>query len=125
MDDVRLTANKILRDIASHAGDLAAIHKEVSQIQDLGAGPALVKNPNEMELEDQIEAIWASMLGLEEIDREMDFFELGGDSILAVQVLSRMCSQLGITFSLVELMEGKLTIRALAEKIHAQGLTND
>jgi pyochelin synthetase len=42
------------------------------------------------ELEQQIAAIWASILKLPEVGRDQDFFALGGDSLTAAQVVARM-----------------------------------
>ncbi|HSM06180.1 MAG TPA: amino acid adenylation domain-containing protein [Longimicrobiales bacterium] len=39
--------------------------------------------------EEKLAAIWKDVLGLEEVDVEADFFELGGDSLLSIRVLSR------------------------------------
>jgi amino acid adenylation domain-containing protein/non-ribosomal peptide synthase protein (TIGR01720 family) len=42
-----------------------------------------------------IAGVWAEVLGLPEVGREQNFFELGGDSILAILVVSRL-GRLGI-----------------------------
>ncbi|MFE2031675.1 amino acid adenylation domain-containing protein [Streptomyces scopuliridis] len=42
-------------------------------------------------------AIWAEVLGVERVGAEDDFFDLGGDSILALQVVSRVRGALSVT----------------------------
>ncbi|MFT5780648.1 MAG: amino acid adenylation domain-containing protein, partial [Pseudomonas sp.] len=50
------------------------------------------------EHEQILAAIWAEVLGLERVGRDDHFFELGGDSIVALQVVSRARQQgLGLT----------------------------
>ena len=48
----------------------------------------------ETELEKQLAAIWAEVLGLEQVGRHDPFPELGGDSLLAVQLEARIRQEL-------------------------------
>src|SRR5689334_3332198 len=41
------------------------------------------------ETERALAEIWAQVLGVGQVDREQNFFELGGDSILCIQVVAR------------------------------------
>jgi acyl carrier protein len=41
-------------------------------------------------LHEVLSTVWAGVLGIEKIGVEDDFFELGGDSILAAQIISRL-----------------------------------
>jgi acyl carrier protein len=41
-------------------------------------------------LQEVLRTVWAGILGMEKIGIEDDFFELGGDSILATQIISRL-----------------------------------
>ncbi|SDI16705.1 non-ribosomal peptide synthase domain TIGR01720/amino acid adenylation domain-containing protein [Pseudomonas flavescens] len=56
--------------------------------------------------------IWKALLGLEELGVGENFFELGGDSIISLQAVSRAC-QRGLVFTPRQLFEQQ-TIRALA-----------
>uniref|UniRef100_UPI0028A639DA non-ribosomal peptide synthetase n=1 Tax=Pseudomonas sp. TaxID=306 RepID=UPI0028A639DA len=49
-------------------------------------------------LETRIAAIWQHVLGLEQVGRDDNFFEIGGDSIISIQLVSR-ARQAGIGFS--------------------------
>uniref|UniRef100_UPI001865FBD0 non-ribosomal peptide synthetase n=1 Tax=Nisaea nitritireducens TaxID=568392 RepID=UPI001865FBD0 len=62
--------------------------------------------------------IWAGLLGLDAIDREANFFSIGGHSLLAVQLLARVTDAFRIELSLRELFE-KPTLVGLASLIEA------
>ncbi|MFE9428493.1 non-ribosomal peptide synthase/polyketide synthase [Kitasatospora sp. NPDC006697] len=64
--------------------------------------------------EKAIAAIWAELLGLEAVGAREDFFELGGDSILAARVLGRLREALGVRLGLRELFTAR-TVAELAE----------
>ncbi|MFN8494508.1 MAG: amino acid adenylation domain-containing protein [Caldilineaceae bacterium] len=62
--------------------------------------------------EARLSAIWSAVLGLERIGVEDNFFALGGDSIVSLQIVAR-AHQAGLTFSTRQLFEAQ-TIRQLA-----------
>ncbi|OLF53003.1 non-ribosomal peptide synthase/polyketide synthase [Pseudomonas chlororaphis] len=64
------------------------------------------------ELEQQIAAIWADVLKLEQVGVTDNFFELGGDSIISIQVVSR-ARQAGIRFTPKDLFQHQ-TVQGLA-----------
>jgi acyl carrier protein len=57
------------------------------------------------ELEQQVAAIWAQVLKVEQVGLDDSFFELGGHSLLATQVNVRLHDVLGIEVGLKELFE--------------------
>ncbi|MEE5138974.1 amino acid adenylation domain-containing protein [Pseudomonas alliivorans] len=59
----------------------------------------------EGELEQQLAAIWAEVLKVEQVGRTDNFFELGGHSLVAVQMLVRVREQLQHEVSLKDLFE--------------------
>jgi amino acid adenylation domain-containing protein/non-ribosomal peptide synthase protein (TIGR01720 family) len=59
----------------------------------------------EGELEQQLAAIWAEVLGVTRIGRRDNFFELGGHSLLAAQASARVELELGIELPLRALFE--------------------
>jgi acyl carrier protein len=65
------------------------------------------------ELHHRIEKIWQARLGLSSIDHAADFFELGGDSLQALEMLYEINDLLGIEVPLTTLFEDKFTIAGL------------
>ncbi|WP_430445626.1 MAG: non-ribosomal peptide synthase/polyketide synthase [Pseudomonas piscis] len=57
------------------------------------------------EREQQVAAIWADVLGAQQVGLEDHFFELGGHSLLATRVVSRVRQVLGIEVALKALFE--------------------
>jgi len=66
-------------------------------------------------VEEALAAIWAEALGAEKVGRDDNFFLLGGDSILSIQVLGQ-ARERGLTITLQQLFEHQ-TIHALAREI--------
>ena len=44
----------------------------------------------------QLAAIWAEALGLDEVGLDDDFFELGGNSIMAIRLLPVLAERFGV-----------------------------
>jgi acyl-CoA synthetase (AMP-forming)/AMP-acid ligase II/acyl carrier protein len=61
--------------------------------------------------------IWARILGVEAIGIDDDFFRLGGDSILATQVISQVRQVIGVELSPVTMFDTP-TIAGLVRKLH-------
>ncbi len=59
----------------------------------------------ETELEQQIAAIWAEVLRLPQVGLDDNFFEVGGHSLLAIQITSRVQAELGLEVPLMELFQ--------------------
>ncbi|WLI31591.1 non-ribosomal peptide synthase/polyketide synthase [Pseudomonas rhodesiae] len=59
----------------------------------------------ETELEQQIAAIWAEVLHLPQVGLNDNFFEVGGHSLLAIQITSRVQAELGLDVPLVEVFQ--------------------
>ncbi len=56
------------------------------------------------EAERKLAEIWADVLGIEEVGINDSFFEIGGDSILSIQVISR-AREAGLSFSFKQLFD--------------------
>ncbi|WP_158885984.1 non-ribosomal peptide synthetase [Amycolatopsis anabasis] len=69
--------------------------------------------------ERELAEIWAEVLGIERIGVHDDFFELGGDSVLSIQVISRMRARLGADLSPRALFSRR-TIARLAASLPAE-----
>jgi amino acid adenylation domain-containing protein len=61
--------------------------------------------PPETDLQRSIAKIWAELLGTAEIGIHDSFFELGGDSLLATQIVTRLRDTCGIRISLKAFLE--------------------
>jgi acyl carrier protein len=68
----------------------------------------------ETELERRIAAVWRQVLGFEQIGIDDNFFDLGGDSLIAIRVVSRMKRDLEVDFPVAKLYQG-VTVRTLAQ----------
>ncbi|OCW23265.1 non-ribosomal peptide synthetase, partial [Pseudomonas sp. S3E12] len=73
------------------------------------------------ELEQQVAAIWAQVLGAERVGLNDYFFDMGGHSLLATQMVSRVRHGLGVEVSLKALFEHPL----LADFVRALGTEGD
>jgi amino acid adenylation domain-containing protein len=67
-------------------------------------------------IEQQVAAIWSTLLGLERIGLHDNFFELGGHSLLATQLLSRIHDAMQVDVSLISFFEMP-TVAGLAASI--------
>ncbi|MCP4655225.1 MAG: amino acid adenylation domain-containing protein, partial [bacterium] len=68
------------------------------------------------DLELAISRFLEELLGIAEVGVDDDFFELGGDSLLATQVVSRLRDAFGVEISLEDFLEGR-TVAGLARQI--------
>lgn len=73
------------------------------------------RNPTEQ----MIAEIWAEVLGIEQVGIEDNFFALGGHSLMATQVVSRLRSAFQVEFSLQALFEAP-TVAGIAPLITQQ-----
>ncbi|HEY0289408.1 MAG TPA: amino acid adenylation domain-containing protein, partial [Pseudomonas sp.] len=72
----------------------------------------------EGEREQALAAIWASVLGVDQVGRNDNFFDMGGDSIVSIQLVSR-ARQAGLQFTPRDLFEHQ-TIAQLARCVNEQ-----
>jgi amino acid adenylation domain-containing protein len=70
------------------------------------------------ELEATIARLWSEALGVERVGRKDNFFDIGGHSLLVVQVHRRLREALAREISVVDLFK-HATVRALAEHLRA------
>jgi aryl carrier-like protein len=62
-------------------------------------------NPSTDCIKKVVSRIWSEVLGVENIDSASNFFELGGDSLQAMQITSRMRRRFGKQVKLRTLLE--------------------
>ena len=67
------------------------------------------------EAQNRLAAIWREVLGVDKIGVRDDFFRLGGDSIILMQLVSRIRKDLGIQITVKEAMNAR-TIEAFAKR---------
>ncbi|MEL6688789.1 MAG: amino acid adenylation domain-containing protein [Pseudomonadota bacterium] len=84
---------------------------------DAGASGPMAEVP-ESELERQIAAIFADVLGLEAVPRDGNFFDLGGDSLATIAVYAKAREQ-GLDFAPTDIFEAQ-EVSALAHRILAR-----
>jgi acyl carrier protein len=70
----------------------------------------------ETEAEEFLASLWSGVLGIERVGVEDDFFELGGNSLMAVQLVTRVRDQFKIEFGIQHVLE-RPTVRRLAELV--------
>jgi amino acid adenylation domain-containing protein len=84
------------------------------------AGPAADDVAPSGPLEEKLAAIWRDVLGLTYIGANDSFFDRGGHSLLAMQVIARVDQGLGIKIAVRSLFEAP-TIAGLARTIESMG----
>lgn len=90
--DLRRTGNRFAkpRSVAAPAGNIAIIGKSGAAIS---------------EMEQAVAQLWAKTFGLTEMDISKNFYELGGDSILATQMANLLNTHLHQKLSIAEIFE--------------------
>src|SRR3954464_6742430 len=73
-------------------------------------------NTSPSAIEAEVAAIWADVLELDAVRPEDDFFELGGDSLSAVQILTRITRRFNYKVTEVELFTAR-TVRGLCQVV--------
>jgi acyl transferase domain-containing protein/acyl carrier protein len=85
----------------------AAAHEPASPAGERHERPAL-ETPYvapEDDVEIRIAEVWQDCLGVREVGRDDDFFDLGGDSLFATRIVSRLRRELGCDLALRDFLE--------------------
>jgi len=69
--------------------ELSADLSKVSALQGPHVSPS-VQDTHQTALQEVLSTVWASSLGVEKVGIDDDFFELGGASVVATQIVSRL-----------------------------------
>jgi thioesterase domain-containing protein len=88
--------------------DVRALHA-----WELVASPVASTLASSTPLEQEVAATWAELLGVTHVDPDRDFFELGGNSLLAVRALQLAAERWGVDVSLSRYFAG-ITVRDVA-----------
>jgi thioesterase domain-containing protein/NAD(P)-dependent dehydrogenase (short-subunit alcohol dehydrogenase family)/acyl carrier protein len=113
--DVEVWQRKLAREHGRSSGDGG----------DGGAGFARPALSSDFEapavgLEAEVAAIWSKLLGVTDVGSKDDFFELGGNSLLAVRFFARIKKDYGVTMPLSSLFSAP-TVRQLAVALQELG----
>jgi amino acid adenylation domain-containing protein len=106
--------NHIARDLSSVPQILRAIELEKTSLLQKGVEYAAPRSP----LEELLADIWAGLLNIEAPGIYDNFFALGGNSLLAVQLLARVRQTLEVELPLRVIFSAP-TIAELALRVHA------
>jgi SAM-dependent methyltransferase/acyl carrier protein len=119
----RLLAGTDAEQVVVSTGDLMARRRQWLQGSgretDASRGelpPRRAEAAAPLSADETIRALWTEVLGHDEISSESNFFDHGGDSVLALQLISRIKERMGIDLPAVTLFEAP-TIRALSQRI--------
>lgn len=104
-----LTANSFLKELRRSSPAQPA--RRVTGTSFVGAGAGL---------EQRIAEVWQRILGREQIGVHDNFFDLGGNSLLGLQLVTELGQELGTQIAPVTLFEFP-TVRALARHLNSQG----
>ncbi|MDZ8258878.1 beta-ketoacyl synthase N-terminal-like domain-containing protein [Nostoc sp. ChiQUE01b] len=99
---------------------------DIVQLEKLSALHSRPNLPNSYvaprdEIEQKIADIWQELLGIKQVGIYDSFFELGGDSLIAVQIISRLKNTFSIKLTVASLLESP-TIAEIAPKLGKQQL---
>jgi acyl transferase domain-containing protein/acyl carrier protein len=72
--------------------------------------------PPEGDTEQRLGAVWAAVLSIEQVGREDRFLDLGGDSLYATQVVTRIRKEFGVRIAPANIL-GDVPLRAVAELV--------
>jgi FkbH-like protein len=106
--------------IARELRDPAEIVRRVREEGRNGAAAKVPYTAPRTELEGELAAIWAELLGVPSVGIQDNFFDLGGHSLLAVQLLSRVRQVFDIDLTLEVVYSGAFTVAELAKTIELQ-----
>lgn len=103
--------NRIAKELCSAEQVLRAIERQYRQ--HLDSAPQIAP---QTELEHQLAELWAKLLRMDAVSIRDNFFDLGGTSLLAVQLFSQIEQIFGKTLPLTTLLEAP-TVEQLAGKL--------
>ncbi|MGC9524443.1 MAG: SDR family NAD(P)-dependent oxidoreductase [Limnospira sp.] len=106
----KIQRRQLARQLA--AGEFDAIIQQFQRPNPISSLP-------ETELEETIAHIWKETLGLSTIASTENFFELGGNSLLLIQVRQKIQENLGHELSIIDLFRNP-TVAALAQFLSSQ-----
>ena len=73
-----------------------------------------------VDLDDRVRALWANALGVTEVRDDQDFFESGGNSLTAIDIMAQVRETLGVDMSIGLLLQAR-TFRELVSVLRENG----
>jgi amino acid adenylation domain-containing protein len=86
----------------------------------VGAGRPKGQRPRN-EVERRVAKLWADVLGVPVTDVNSDFFDMGGHSLLAARLISKIQRTFGVPMSLAAFLDSGTTVAQLAELLGPEG----
>ncbi len=112
--------SELIQEIATQLADVPSIARAIRE-QKGWSEPGAIETPIWQTPEElAVVAAWSEVLGNSEISSVDDFFALGGDSLLATQVISRLRQVCRVRLHLRDIFENP-TVAGLAEAIRRGG----
>ena len=115
------TLNSFLANVAESLRDVPSIHDRFAELR-LRHAAVPVAVPPRTPVETAVAGIYCELLGLDEISIHDGFFNLGGHSLIAMQVLSRLNSEFNVELTPILLFTSRFTVAELADTIVQQQL---
>ncbi|WP_433550348.1 SDR family NAD(P)-dependent oxidoreductase [Micromonospora zamorensis] len=79
----------------------SAMPEQASAIAEPPPAPAIAEpTPAPAELADQVRELWTAATGVVDLGDDQDFFALGGDSLIAVELMSQVRDRFGVDLSI-------------------------
>ena len=110
--------------VAYRLSKLSELMRELGDIQPVQPPSGEVDDPAKTSTEITVAKIFADILGRSEVGRHGDFFDLGGDSLLAVQAIARIESVLGAELSLHDFFDAP-TVEQISARLRVATHTTD
>jgi thioesterase domain-containing protein/acyl carrier protein len=116
----RLVASSADRLIATSI-DLDALRSVSQGVENAGggAGPESTSQPAGTTLEQRLTTMWQELLGADSVGPDDDFFDLGGHSLMAIRLMTRIKRDFGVRFDLSTIFEAS-TVTLLAARIRGE-----
>ena len=85
-------------------------------VGEVGSDPSAALVNSDATVIDRVRAIWQELLGVTGIESTDDFFDLGGHSLIAIRLMSRIQRDLGVRLQLTDIFEAS-SLGALSAKL--------
>lgn len=117
LGDERAPAGVLVFDHIPRAGGEIDLGTVATAAQD--EGDSLFFHPPADQLETDVAAAWASSLGVPRVSVHDDFFDIGGESSVAVQIAVELERKSGTVIDVDELLDAG-TVRKLAQQLRSR-----